>query len=329
MEIAEKNNIKIFPQSWQDIKLNCSCPDWAVPCKHLAAVIYKIANEIDQNPFLVFNLHRFDIVNELSAHRLQLQELKVENIFFIRDCIETKKIKPKANDKKPETPDFSLIETLLTTLPLLFTANPLFYDGDFKTVVQNHYKRHARYEQDYLYGLKKEKPVLSNDYRYYDYRLVAFENGEFNFIARDSDDNIYEVKKRDLLILLAQTESKHLTNYQASFILLYRAFRFCNILAERGALLPRLFKAEKEKYRIQWIPALINASVKKVFNELLQLYPDNFIQISNPDADIKKQHSKTNPFLLPAKNEEALLLLCSFFCKYICAGMLQQCMAKR
>ncbi|MEJ0107082.1 MAG: SWIM zinc finger family protein [Bacteroidota bacterium] len=61
LEIAERNKIKIFPQSWQDIKLNCSCPDWAVPCKHLAAVIYTIANEIDQNPFLVFNLHSFDL----------------------------------------------------------------------------------------------------------------------------------------------------------------------------------------------------------------------------------------------------------------------------
>lgn len=61
LTLAENSQIKIFPQSWQDIKLNCSCPDWAVPCKHLAAVIYTIAKEIDQNPFLVFGLHRFNL----------------------------------------------------------------------------------------------------------------------------------------------------------------------------------------------------------------------------------------------------------------------------
>ena len=313
LEIAEKNNIKIFPQSWQDIKLNCSCPDWAVPCKHLAAVIYTIANEIDQNPFLVFNLHRFDLVNELAAHRLQLQELQTESIFSIRDCITNKKIKTTASASKPETPDFSLIENLLPTLPLLFTANPLFYDSDFKPIIQNHYKRHSKYEQAYLDQLKKEKPVLSNDYRYYDYRIIAQENGELNFIAKDSDDNTYPVKKNALLLLLAQTESKHLDNYQASFVLLYRAFRFCNILAERGGLLPRLFKADKENYRIQWIPALINASVKKVFDDLLQWYPDGLIQISNPDVQAKKKPSRSNQLLLPAKPEEALILLCSFF----------------
>src|SRR5665647_57830 len=313
LEIAEKNNIKIFPQSWQDIKLNCSCPDWAVPCKHLAAVIYTIANEIDQNPFLVFNLHRFDLVQELSAHHVQLQDLQTENIFSIKDCIANKKIISANNDKTTDRPDFSLIENLLPTLPLLFTAKPLFYDGDFKTIIQNHYKRNSKYEQTYLAQLKKEKPVLSNDYRYYNYAALAYENGELSFIAKDSDGNIYPVKKNGLLILLAQTESKHLDNYQASFVLLYRTFRFCNILAERGALLPRLFKADKENYRIQWIPALINASVKKVFDDLLPCYPDDFIQISNPAVSLKRKITKKNTPLLPAKPEEAMALLCSFF----------------
>ena len=162
-------------------------------------------------------------------------------------------------------------------------------------------------------ALKKEKPVLSNDYRYFDYRIIAHENGEMGFIAKDSDGKIYPVKKNDLLTLLAQTESKHLDNYQASFVLLYRTFRYCNVLAERGALLPRLFKAGKENYRIQWIPALMNASVKKVFDDLLQWYPDDFIQISNPADFPKKKNNKKRSNLLPAKPEEALTLLCSFF----------------
>ena len=50
--------------------MKCSCPDWAVPCKHLAAVINVIANEIDRNPFLLFRFHDYDIVDELSKHDL-------------------------------------------------------------------------------------------------------------------------------------------------------------------------------------------------------------------------------------------------------------------
>jgi len=313
LEIALQNNIKVFPQSWQDIKLNCSCPDWAVPCKHLAAVIYTIANEIDQNPFLVFLLHSFDLVSELSVHKLQLQELEKENIFSIHNCIASQPPAATKNSNTPETPDFSLIENLLPTLPLLFTANPLFYDGDFKAVIQNHYKRHAKYEQIYLGNLKNEMPVLPNDYRYYDYRIIAYENGELAFVARDSDEHIYEIKREPLLVLLAQTESKHLDNYSASFVFMYRAFRFCNVLAERGAQLPRLFKIDNETYRAQWIPALINTSVKKVFDDLLQWYPVDMVQISNPAiTDHRKSTKKKSP-LLPARPEEALTLLCSLF----------------
>ncbi len=313
LTIAEAANIKIFPQSWQDIKLNCSCPDWAVPCKHLAAVIYTIANEIDQNPFLVFNLHRFDLLKELSAHQLQLMQHETEAVFSMMDCIAKKDELILPTEKPTTTPDFSLIENLQSTLPLLFTANPLFYDGDFKPIIQNHYKRQAKYEQTNLTQLKKEAPVLSDDFRYYDYRLVTYVNGDMAFIARDIDNNIYPVKKNELLLLLAQTESKHLDNYMPSYVLLYRCFRYCNILAEQSAILPRLFKGDKENYRIQWIPALMNASVKKVFDDLLQWYPDGLLQISNPAANPKKKISKTNQPLLPAQPEDALVLICSFF----------------
>lgn len=311
LEIAAQNNVKVFPKSWQDIKLNCSCPDWAVPCKHLAAVIYVIANEIDQNPFLVFSLHSFDLVSELSAHKLKLQELEKEPIFSIHQCIASAKQAALKHPDAPDAPDFSLVENLLPTLPLLFTANPLFYDGDFKPVIQNHYKRHAKYEQAYLSNLKNEPPVLPNDYRYYDYRIIAHESGELDFVAMNSDGDVFEIKKEPLLVLLAQTESKHLSNYAPSFVLLYRTFRFCNILAERGALLPRLFTVGNEQYRIQWIPALINASVKKVFDDLLLWYPADLLRISNPAN--KQQSGKKESPLLPAKPDEAIALLCSFF----------------
>jgi hypothetical protein len=199
-----------------------------------------------------------------------LQELESEIIFSINDCISEKRMAPIKDMKKPDTPDFSLIENLLTSLPLLFTSNPLFYDSDFKPIIQNHYKRHAKYEPVSLADLKKEKQVLSNDYRYYMYAVIAHEDGNSAIAAKDSNEKVYPVDLSALLILLAQTESKHLDNYTPSFILLYRCFRFCNILAERGALLPRLFKAGTDGYCIQWIPAIVNASVKKVFDDLLK-----------------------------------------------------------
>ncbi len=41
----------LFPRSAADLDMRCSCPDWEVPCKHLAAVCYVLAEAFDADPF--------------------------------------------------------------------------------------------------------------------------------------------------------------------------------------------------------------------------------------------------------------------------------------
>jgi uncharacterized Zn finger protein len=41
----------LFPRSAADLDMRCSCPDWGVPCKHVAAVCYVLAEEFDRDPF--------------------------------------------------------------------------------------------------------------------------------------------------------------------------------------------------------------------------------------------------------------------------------------
>ena len=41
----------LFPKSARDLTMTCSCPDWEVPCKHLAAVCYVLAEAFDADPF--------------------------------------------------------------------------------------------------------------------------------------------------------------------------------------------------------------------------------------------------------------------------------------
>ncbi len=44
-----------------EIHMNCSCPDWAVMCKHVAAVMYGIGVRLDDNPFYFFSLRGVDV----------------------------------------------------------------------------------------------------------------------------------------------------------------------------------------------------------------------------------------------------------------------------
>ena len=50
----------LFP-SPKEISFNCSCPDWALLCKHVAAVLYGIGARFDENPLLFFELRGIDV----------------------------------------------------------------------------------------------------------------------------------------------------------------------------------------------------------------------------------------------------------------------------
>lgn len=43
----------LFPASANELDAECSCPDWARPCKHVAAVYYLLAEAFDADPFLI------------------------------------------------------------------------------------------------------------------------------------------------------------------------------------------------------------------------------------------------------------------------------------
>lgn len=49
----------LFPRP-NEIKMSCSCPDWAVLCKHAAAVLYGVGARLDQEPQLLFVLRGVD-----------------------------------------------------------------------------------------------------------------------------------------------------------------------------------------------------------------------------------------------------------------------------
>ena len=49
----------LFP-SPKEISFNCTCPDWAMMCKHVAAVMYGIGLRFDENPFYFFKLRGID-----------------------------------------------------------------------------------------------------------------------------------------------------------------------------------------------------------------------------------------------------------------------------
>jgi uncharacterized Zn finger protein len=70
--VFTKVGLSLFPASSRDLALDCSCPDYAVPCKHLAAVFYVLAERFDADPFQILALRGRDretLLEELRTRR--------------------------------------------------------------------------------------------------------------------------------------------------------------------------------------------------------------------------------------------------------------------
>jgi len=54
--LLHKAGLSLFPEPGITLDHACSCPDWSNPCKHIAAILYLLAEELDRDPFLLFRL---------------------------------------------------------------------------------------------------------------------------------------------------------------------------------------------------------------------------------------------------------------------------------
>jgi uncharacterized Zn finger protein len=65
MQIVTRPEKGLFPTP-KEIDLDCSCPDWADLCKHVAASLYGVGAKLDQNPALLFLLRGVDPADLIS-----------------------------------------------------------------------------------------------------------------------------------------------------------------------------------------------------------------------------------------------------------------------
>lgn len=65
MSIITDRDSGLFPRP-AEIELDCSCPDWADMCKHVAAALYGVGARLDEKPELLFVLRQVDHLELLS-----------------------------------------------------------------------------------------------------------------------------------------------------------------------------------------------------------------------------------------------------------------------
>lgn len=321
LQFAEKQGIKVFPHTWRDFGMNCSCPDFAVPCKHLAAVIYTTANEIDRNPFLAFELHGLDLVKELESRNIQIADKREERILSV-DSLITPVLKEKGKGAaKPKTaagaqgpPPWATADGVLdfTTIPdvgaqilTLFRPKPLFYDQDFKDIITKLYGKAAKVAKKALQGetiRTNQKMTVSEA----DCLTLVFDE---NLILKDIavvDKKGKQVPQKHvgltaLVNVLNGFDTEQLRRCHPTIAALVEVFNFCLFLAQNGAIMPQLLECAPGSYRVRWLPATIVEEVAALFDKLAATLPPAILLVKKGEETFEQ---------IP---KEALNTLCSLF----------------
>lgn len=78
MNVVCHQQLGLFPLP-NEIKLSCSCPDWATMCKHVAAVLYGVASRLDHSPeqlFLLRGVNHEELIDISSTISTAIEEGK-------------------------------------------------------------------------------------------------------------------------------------------------------------------------------------------------------------------------------------------------------------
>ncbi len=304
--VADNLNINIFPQRWDDLKMSCSCPDWAVPCKHLAAVINLVANEIDRNPFVIFKLHTYDIIRELKEKGLT--ELKEEVVIpEVKDFFTDKKkaVDDGYNQATIEDIDFSGMENLREPLLSLLSEKPLFHHKDFKGALDKVYRKTAKKVASKHAG-PGDEPDNGINHEKFSRAQVSLRSGVFFAACRlqagDKSTPLDTVEK--LTAFLAGIPAKYLGRLSHDLVLLYFTWLFSRKLIEKSAFIPQLVQLTGRSFAVRYIPAHSNEKVKEIFNRLASACPPDLV-IAEKENRLLKPEEQLNS-LITAFIKEAM-----------------------
>jgi len=316
-QVAKEIGLNLFPQRWDDLDMHCSCPDWAVPCKHLAAVIYMMSREIDNDPFLVFSMHGVDLLDELKKRNIVIEK---EQVMDVPD-ISTLMVRAHGDGKAAEADivrrvDFTRLRDITEALANLLPKEPSFSAGkDFQQVYAAQMGLIARKARRILQGkLAPGLTLVRSDFEIKRSMHIAFFVNRFGQVF-PSDSGLGRLTLTnslwgdDFLEALTALPPDYLPDYDPSVQAVHQAF-FCALhLLANGAVVPRIVRAGDE-YAIRWLPAMISEEVAGVVTQLDKALPAGLFSLI-----VKKGRGHSSVRL----EHQAVLLLGYLLGRLICA----------
>ncbi|GAB6011446.1 SNF2-related protein [Viscerimonas tarda] len=292
LDIAESVGLKVFPKQWTDFKMQCSCPDWAVPCKHLASVIYMLSREIDNNPFLVFGIHNVNLMDELKKRGIFIADRQKTEIPTLESLLKLQLSPKPASKGKGDAPspqgragegrqslDFSQLQNISEALIQLLPDAPPFYpSGNFREKYADQLIRIAkeatrilskRLDFTAIFPLS-DNQLLTNRSTL---NLTLDNNNQLHI--NGENHNIEDLNK--LIPALFVLNPDHLPDLEPNVVAFYKILLTSLHLLANGMVIPQIVQLENKRFIIRWLPASMDNRVKTIVEKLSEILPGKLL----------------------------------------------------
>jgi len=278
-DLCARQGIDIFPSKWDDLDGGCSCPDWAVPCKHMASVLYLVANEIDKNPFLVFQLHNFDLFKGLEGVGYSAGEQTEVQILSLADLQQSFVFNEENFEWQVDTYkelDFSILPDCREDLLTLLSPRSVFYpNGDFREVLRKVYTKVSR---NIIKSEKKEteKEITTLIDAVEDIEVLVDTELDFlncNFRSEKGKSLLSIDTIEELTKWLEGVPTTHFEQLAPRLRGLYLVYQLAKKLATHSAYMPQFLRIGAKQHKVRWLPAILNEEVRTVCEKVQALTP--------------------------------------------------------
>ncbi|MCL1868267.1 MAG: DEAD/DEAH box helicase [Paludibacter sp.] len=282
LKIAEELGLKVFPKQWTDFKMQCTCPDWAVPCKHLASVIYIISREIDNNPFLVFEIHNVNLLDELKKREIFIYDQKKTEIPVLENLLKIKNtVLDIPENAVYEHVDFSQLQNISEALVQLLPDAPPFYpSGNFR---EKYATQIARISKDASRIISKKLDFNAvfplSDKHFLTNRSTLTLTININNVVKVGGENHHIENLEQLIPALFTLNPDRLPDFEPSIAAFYKILLASLHISANGMIIPQIVQLENKNFIIRWLPATIDSRVKIIVEKLSAILPDNLLQV--------------------------------------------------
>jgi uncharacterized Zn finger protein/superfamily II DNA or RNA helicase len=322
MELLDRANINLFPARWKDLNARCNCPDWAQPCKHMASVVYLICKQIDQNPFILFDIHGCDLLGLLSDFRDggvdQLQQMPT-----ITDML--KQVQPTqviSDYSQLSEIDLGGIPDLSRSIMRVLADNPAFFEKNFTDIFKAAYQY---WQKKPLGGVKfwlwmkpplKNKRTQSEEEVFLASWLYPDRFDQFNckmgkdYALQEICDGATHVfrSKTDLIgnlvVFLSSCPAACLHKLCPKIQLMHMIYQYAHRLLQQSAIVPQIMQGEGYLTVLRWLPALFDPEVKSIYDRLCQVCPADLVTFNGYTISPQEQVNACITWILSGLMDE-------------------------